>query len=120
MIHDLTFDCTHLINCVCHSIMSMFRVLEIYNFGLSLHVVRRILSKCDLVLTLLGFYLLCGMLLRCSFLSSIFASAHSTTGFRGHSKVTSTGKGGKIGIKREGGHSASKWWLKWRFSQNGI
>ena len=29
--HDLTFS-THTINCVCHSIRSMFRVLGIYNF----------------------------------------------------------------------------------------
>ena len=94
MIQNFT---AHTINYVCHSIKSMSRVLGMYNFGLSLHVVRRILSKCDLVLTLLGFYLLCGMLLRCSFLSSIFASAHSTTGFRGRSKITLTGKGGKLG-----------------------
>ena len=26
----------HTINCVCHSIRSMFRVLAIYNFGLSI------------------------------------------------------------------------------------
>ena len=32
--HDLTFYCTHTINCVCHSIRSMFRVLGIYNFVL--------------------------------------------------------------------------------------
>ena len=30
--HDLTFS-AHTINCVCHSIRSMFRVLGIYNFG---------------------------------------------------------------------------------------
>ena len=30
--HDLTFY-EHTINCVCHSIRSMFRVLGIYNFG---------------------------------------------------------------------------------------
>ena len=30
--HDLTFF-AHTINCVCHSITSMFRVLGIYNFG---------------------------------------------------------------------------------------
>ena len=30
--HDLTFS-IHTINCVCHSIRSMFRVLGIYNFG---------------------------------------------------------------------------------------
>ena len=29
--HDLTFS-AHTINCVCHSIRSMFRVLGIYNF----------------------------------------------------------------------------------------
>ena len=29
--HDLTFYC--IINCVCHSIRSMFRVLGIYNFA---------------------------------------------------------------------------------------
>ena len=33
LIHDLTFS-AHTINCVCHSIRSMFRVLGIYNFGL--------------------------------------------------------------------------------------
>ena len=31
--HDLTFS-AHTINCVCHSIRSMFGVLGIYNFGL--------------------------------------------------------------------------------------
>ena len=31
--HDLTFS-AHTINCVCHSIRSMFRVLGIYNFDL--------------------------------------------------------------------------------------
>ena len=30
--HDLIFS-AHTINCVCHSIRSMFRVLGIYNFG---------------------------------------------------------------------------------------
>ena len=30
--HDLTFNCIQ-INCVCHSIRSMFRVLGIYNFS---------------------------------------------------------------------------------------
>ena len=30
--HDLTFS-AHTINCVCHSIRSMFRVLGMYNFG---------------------------------------------------------------------------------------
>jgi hypothetical protein len=30
--HDLTFS-AHTINCVCHSIRSMFRVLGIYNFA---------------------------------------------------------------------------------------
>ena len=30
--HDLTFS-AHTINCMCHSIRSMFRVLGIYNFG---------------------------------------------------------------------------------------
>jgi hypothetical protein len=30
--HDLTFS-AHTLNCVCHSIRSMFRVLGIYNFG---------------------------------------------------------------------------------------
>ena len=30
--HDLTFS-AHTINCVCHSIRLMFRVLGIYNFG---------------------------------------------------------------------------------------
>ena len=30
--HDLTFS-AHAINCVCHSIRSMFRVLGIYNFA---------------------------------------------------------------------------------------
>ena len=30
--HDLTFS-AHTINCVCHSIRSMFRLLGIYNFG---------------------------------------------------------------------------------------
>ena len=30
--HDLTFS-AHTINCVCHSIRSMFRVLVMYNFG---------------------------------------------------------------------------------------
>ena len=29
--HDLTFS-AHTINCVCHSIRSMFRVLDVYNF----------------------------------------------------------------------------------------
>ena len=36
--HDLNHDLTvsaHTINCVCHSIRSMFRVLGIYNFDLS-------------------------------------------------------------------------------------
>ena len=33
--HDLTFS-AHTINCVCHRIRSMFRVLGIYNFGLDL------------------------------------------------------------------------------------
>jgi len=33
--HDLTFY-AHTINCVCHSIRSMFRVLGIYNFGFSI------------------------------------------------------------------------------------
>ena len=32
--HDLTFS-ARTINCVCHSIRSMFRVLGIYNFGWS-------------------------------------------------------------------------------------
>ena len=30
--HDLTFY-AHTFDCVCHSIMSMFRVLGVYNFG---------------------------------------------------------------------------------------
>ena len=30
--HDLTFS-AHTINCKCHSIRSMFRVLGMYNFG---------------------------------------------------------------------------------------
>ena len=30
--HDLTFS-AHTINCVCHSIRSMFRVLGVYNFA---------------------------------------------------------------------------------------
>ena len=34
--HDLTF-CAHTINCVCHSIGTMFRVLGTYNFGEGLH-----------------------------------------------------------------------------------
>ena len=34
--HDLTFS-AHTINCVCHSIRSMFRVLGIYNFAISSH-----------------------------------------------------------------------------------
>ena len=29
--HDLTFS-AHTVNCVCHSIRSMFRVLGMYNF----------------------------------------------------------------------------------------
>jgi hypothetical protein len=29
--HDLTFS-AHTINCMCHSIRSMFRVLDIYNY----------------------------------------------------------------------------------------
>ena len=33
--HDLTFS-AHTINCVCHSLRSMFRVLGIYNFGICL------------------------------------------------------------------------------------
>ena len=33
--HDLTFS-AHTINCVCHSISSMFRVLGMYNFGVHL------------------------------------------------------------------------------------
>ena len=33
--HDLTFS-AHKINCVCHSIRSMFRVLGMYNFGFPL------------------------------------------------------------------------------------
>ena len=32
--HDLTFS-AHTINCMCHSIRSMFRVLGIHNFGTS-------------------------------------------------------------------------------------
>ena len=35
--HDLTFS-AHIINCVCHSIRSMFRVLGVYNFCLLLFV----------------------------------------------------------------------------------
>ena len=35
--HDLTFF-AHTINCVCHSIRSMFRVLGIYNFGIRANV----------------------------------------------------------------------------------
>ena len=37
--HDLNYDSTfstHTINCVCHSIMSMFKVLSIYNFALGI------------------------------------------------------------------------------------
>ena len=34
--HDLTFS-AHTINCVCHSIRSMFGVLGIYNFGVFVH-----------------------------------------------------------------------------------
>ena len=30
--HDLTFS-AHTINCVCHSVRSMFRVLAMFNFG---------------------------------------------------------------------------------------
>ena len=33
--HDLTYS-EHTINCVCHSIKSMFRVLGMYNFALSM------------------------------------------------------------------------------------
>ena len=33
--HDLTFS-AHTINCVCHSIRSIFRALGMYNFGLML------------------------------------------------------------------------------------
>ena len=33
--HDLTFS-AHTINCVCNSIRSMFRVLGVYNFALSM------------------------------------------------------------------------------------
>ena len=36
--HDLTFS-AHTINCVCHSIRSMFRVLGIYNFAVFLNAV---------------------------------------------------------------------------------
>ena len=35
--HDLTFS-AHTINCVCHSIRSMFRVLGIYNFDATLKI----------------------------------------------------------------------------------
>ena len=35
--HDLTFY-AHTINCVCHSIRSMFRVLWVYNFGKSVEI----------------------------------------------------------------------------------
>ena len=34
--HDLNHDLTFSINCVCHSIRSMFRVLGMYNFGSAL------------------------------------------------------------------------------------
>ena len=37
--HDLTFS-VHKINCVCHSIRSMFRVLSIYNFGYTVEICR--------------------------------------------------------------------------------
>ena len=42
--HDLTFS-AHTINCVCHSIMSMFRVLGIYNFagGLKIELAKKVL-----------------------------------------------------------------------------
>ena len=33
----LTFS-AHTINCVCHSISSMFRILGVYNFGLELKI----------------------------------------------------------------------------------
>ena len=59
--HDLTFS-AHTINCVCHSIRSMFRVLGICNFGLPVGLLREslifdfngmvlgyFLSKCQLI-----------------------------------------------------------------------
>ena len=36
--HDLTFS-AHTINCLCHSIRSMFRVLGVYNFDHFMHFV---------------------------------------------------------------------------------
>ena len=45
--HDLTFS-AHTINCMCHSIRSMFRVLGVYNFEHHLKKVgkwRQIISK---------------------------------------------------------------------------
>ena len=38
--HDLTFS-AHTINCVCHSITSMFRVLGLYNFGNGINSVQK-------------------------------------------------------------------------------
>ena len=42
--HDLTFS-AHTINCVCHSIRSMFRVLGIYNFGCAITALYRTFRK---------------------------------------------------------------------------
>jgi hypothetical protein len=36
--HDLTFS-AHTINCVCHSLRSMFRVLWVYNFDQNIKLV---------------------------------------------------------------------------------
>ena len=42
--HELTFS-AHTINCVCHSIRSMFRVLGIYNFAQGLEMWMQLGSK---------------------------------------------------------------------------
>ena len=53
--HDLNYDLTfyaHTINCVCHSIRSMFRVLGVYNFGASqkkqieMHMMQSVAGNC--------------------------------------------------------------------------
>ena len=41
--HDLTFS-AHTINCMCHSIRSMFRVLGVYNFAFDQEFVKEIVN----------------------------------------------------------------------------
>ena len=48
--HDLTFY-AHTINCVCHSIRSMFRVLGIYNFALRTFILGGKLVMCWMTCT---------------------------------------------------------------------